>query len=71
MNLTIFPEDMGKYYHRQSFFTLGIATSLGDWKFWNQTRPGEGWASSNYSCLRYATWVVYPWTNPVIGWVNE
>ena len=46
-----------------------IATNLREEKLWIQTscRPGEEWASSGYSCLRHATWVLALQPKPVYG----
>ena len=48
-------------------FYPSIATSLEERKLWIQTscRPGEGWASPNYSCPRHTTYVSSPWAKLV------
>ena len=62
MNPTILPPAMGKAYW---------AISLGEGKLWLQIscRPGEGWATPDYSCPRYVARVEQP--NQFMGPVSQ
>ena len=62
MNPTILPPAIGKTVGQSELFNRGIATYLGEGKFWIQTnyKPGEGWSPPGCSCPRHAPWIMLP-----------